>query len=94
MTRNTIDGGYLDDIFTPQEKVKQNPEVKKTEKLSLLMDAQLVERLKNAVYWSPGLTISSVVERATADMIKKLEKDNGKPFPERNGKMKKGRRIS
>lgn len=94
MSRNTIDTNHLDALFSPVEAVKPKPQVKKKQKITFIMDSDLVERLKNAVYWSPGLTVSSVLEEATQKVINELEKANGKPFPERNGELKKGRQLS
>jgi hypothetical protein len=93
MSRDTIDSGFLDGIFTPVEPVKSKP-AKKRQKITLTMDSDLVERLKNTVYWSPGLSLCSLLEEGAEIMVNQLEKENGKPFPERNGELKKGRKLS
>ncbi len=94
MTRETIGFNPLDAYTNPVEPIKPKPQVKKKQKITLIMDADLVERLKNAVYWSHGISICSVIEEATEKMVKHLEKENGKPYPERNGEMKRGRKLS
>ncbi len=50
------------------------------------------EKVENASYWIPGLTISAITEMALEKEIRRLEKEfnGGKPF-ERAGKMKYGR---
>ena len=94
MSRNTIETNHLEALFTPVEPVKPKIQAKKKQKITFIMDCDLVERLKNAVYWSPGLSVSSVLEEATEKAINELEKEKGKPFPERNGELKKGRKLS
>jgi hypothetical protein len=94
MTRKTIGDNPLDAWVTTVESVNKKPHGKKKQKVTLIMDADLVERLKNAVYWSPGLSLSGVLEEAAEKMISQLEKKNGKPFQERNGELKKGRKLS
>jgi hypothetical protein len=48
--------------------------------------ADVVERAKNAVYWTPGLTLAKLIENAIRDELAKIEKKNGGPFPARQQK--------
>jgi hypothetical protein len=52
----------------------------------------LKERVENASYWLPGVTISAITEVALERELRRLEKEHngGKPF-ERAGKLKYGR---
>jgi hypothetical protein len=70
--------------------------IKHTEKqrITLHLQGHLVERIKNAVFFEPGLTISCFAEAAFMDALHKLEKKRGEPYPVRNQrKLKAGRPI-
>lgn len=94
MSRDTIGINPLDSLTQSVEPVKQQTKAKKKERITIALTPEVIERLKNAVYWSPGLTLSCVIEQATEKAILDLERKNGKPFPERNGELKKGRQLS
>ncbi|MBL8763360.1 MAG: hypothetical protein JNM07_03725 [Phycisphaerae bacterium] len=57
------------------------------------LTSELVERLRDAVYWTPGLTLAELAEDALRGAIDRLEKTRGQPFPRRAGKLKGGRPI-
>jgi hypothetical protein len=46
---------------------------------------ELIERVKNAVYWTPGMTMSGLTEATLEQAIAELERKNGGPFPQREG---------
>lgn len=60
----------------------------KKHRMTLYLTTDLIERLKNAVYWTPGLTISGTVEASVERVVTALEKKNGGPFEPR---MEKGK---
>lgn len=70
-------------------------ETSRPRKLSLTIHirADLIERVKNAVYWTPGLTMSGLAERTLEQAIAELEEENGGPFPPREGGLRPGRPI-
>jgi hypothetical protein len=59
--------------------------------VAFALTSELMERARNAVYWTPGLTLSGLVEKALAVYLGKLERKHGKPFTARRGPLKKGR---
>ena len=59
--------------------------------LSILLPSPLVEGVKDAVYWSPGLTLSELAEEAFTSAIEKRERARKEPFRPRHGKLKAGR---
>jgi hypothetical protein len=63
--------------------------LKRKERVTLSLSADMVERLRTVVYWSPKLTLTGVVETAIQSALKKLEK--GKRFKKRKGKLPVGR---
>ena len=53
----------------------------------------LIDRARNAVYWTPGLTLAELTERALDKEVARLERERGKPFTKRPGRLKAGRPI-
>ena len=68
---------------------------KKIEKsrLTINLSVELIERVKNAVYWTPGLTMSSLTEKALLHAVNKLEKERGEAFPPRREELRPGRPV-
>lgn len=60
---------------------------------SVKLAAATIERARNAVYWTPGLSVSELVEQALATALDQLEKKRGEPFPARQKQLKSGRPI-
>lgn len=77
----------------PARKDEAPPPAKGKERLTVHVPAELVERLKDAVYWTPGLTLAGLSERAFSETLEKLEKKNGGPFPRRKSELKGGRPL-
>ena len=63
------------------------------ERLTVNLPPELIERAGNAVYWTPGLTLAGLREEAISKGLARLEKKNGGPFKERDGKLPTGRPI-
>ena len=61
------------------------------ERLTVHLPLEVIDRAKNAVYWSPGLTLAGLAEAAFVKALEKLEKENGGPFSPRKGELKGGR---
>lgn len=60
-------------------------------RLTLNLPADLLERLRNTVYWNPSLTMAKLVTEAVSDALDRLERRNGEPFPQRMEELKPGR---
>ena len=63
------------------------------ERLTVNIPPELIERARNAVYWTPGLTLAGLAEDALLKALRRLEKENGGPFKERDGHLPPGRPI-
>jgi hypothetical protein len=63
------------------------------QKLTVHLDGAVVNRVKNAAYWNPRLTIASIAERGIRLALKEVEKENGGPYPQRDGALVGGRPI-
>ena len=61
-----------------QESVtKQNQQRVKPRKqrITVQISEEVIERIKNAVYWTPGLTLASLAEEAFAKVVDALEEE-------------------
>jgi hypothetical protein len=71
------------------------PPVKKmaTEKITTPFPVGLIERVRNAVYWEPDATLAGIIVRAVADVIDRMERERGEPYPPRKNRLRSGRPI-
>lgn len=65
----------------------------KKERVTVQISSDVIERIKDAVYWTPGLTLSSLAEEAFAQVVDDLESERKAPFPKRKEELKTGRPI-
>lgn len=61
------------------------------ERLTVHLSMEVIERAKDAVYWTPGLTLAGLAENALVKALEPLEKAHGGPFPRRKAELKGGR---
>ena len=59
----------------------------KKQSYTIRINRELLERLRNIVYWTPGTSMNSLFEKALELFMK------DKDFPEREQKLKVGRKI-
>jgi hypothetical protein len=52
----------------------------------------LIERLRNAVYWTEDRPFASLVAESIEDIVTQMEEVNGGAFPQRISPLKRGRR--
>jgi post-segregation antitoxin (ccd killing protein) len=74
----------------PQE-VKQ--EDAKRKRFTVNLDSDLIEWARRASVFTPGLSLSGLVEEALSRELKRLEKERKEPFPKTTLTPKKGRPI-
>ncbi len=106
--RQTIQDNPLDSLFEPAAKTnghsvavingeevlfQQKQKSSKKQRITVQISVEVIERLKNAVYWTPGLTLASLAEEAFSKVVDELEKSKGAQFPKRNDELKTGRPI-
>ncbi len=60
------------------------------ERVTVQLPRDLVERVKDCVYWNRG-TLTSFIEKSLEEGLKKAEKKRGEPFPKRKSELKPGR---
>jgi len=63
------------------------------QRVTIHIPVNLTERIKNAVYWEPGLTVAGFCEQALLKAIEKLEKEKGQPYPSRREQLRGGRPL-
>src|SRR5262249_20575677 len=61
------------------------------QKLTVHLRPDLVDRVKNAAYWNPRLTITSIAEMGIIRAIESIEQENGGPYPTREENLRGGR---
>ncbi|MCB9093357.1 MAG: hypothetical protein H6620_12450 [Halobacteriovoraceae bacterium] len=68
--------------------------ISRRSKVSAEVDYDVADRVKNAVYWTPGLTMARFIEKALEDAIDKLEEDRGGKFEARERELVGGRPMN
>lgn len=64
------------------------------QRITVQISVDVIERVKNAVYWTPGLTLAALAEEALAKAVDELEEKNGETFSKRKDELKTGRPLS
>lgn len=90
--RRTIGINPLDAVI-PTHREEHPPERVVKERLTVHLPVDLIDRIKNAVYWTPGLTLAGLAEEALTAAVEKLERQRGEPFPPRKAALKGGRPL-
>ena len=66
----------------------------KKERATFQLPPEILNRARDAVYWTPGATMAGLMEEALRLHLAKLEKNRGEPFPSRRGAvLKTGRPV-
>jgi hypothetical protein len=63
------------------------------ERCTLRLSRELMDKLRDAVYWTPGLTLGSLAEQALRSCIEEIEEGRGEPFPRRTSNLRPGRPV-
>ncbi|OGH59744.1 MAG: hypothetical protein A3G34_07990 [Candidatus Lindowbacteria bacterium RIFCSPLOWO2_12_FULL_62_27] len=72
-------------------KPNAKTEKPKKERLTIHVSTDIIDRVKNAVFWTPGLTLSELTECALTEAVDSLEKKRRGKFQKRTGELKVGR---
>lgn len=60
-------------------------------RLTVSLPIELLERSRNTVYWTKGLTLARLLEQALTSTLDQRERLNGQPFTRRLENLKGGR---
>lgn len=74
----------------PSKKTSSQPK----QRITVQISEDVIERIKNAVYWTPGLTLAALAEEAFSKIVDALENDREAPFPKRKEELKTGRPLN
>lgn len=64
------------------------------QRLTVQISHEVIEKVKNAVFWTPGMTLAAFAEDALSKAVERLEKSRGDKFPQRTDELKTGRPFS
>jgi hypothetical protein len=76
---------------TPSSIVKEKNEGSRMVRLTVNLPSHLVEQMRDAVYWTPGLTLAWMIARAVRASLTELETVHQGPFPRRLRPLRAGR---
>jgi hypothetical protein len=63
------------------------------ERFSAYIASSLLDRARNATYWTPGATMNALVEEAVRREVERREAERGEGFPPRPTALRGGRPI-
>ena len=96
--RRTIGTNPLDavvpappEVPEPQPPAPVAPVAK--ERLTVHLPVDLMDGVKNAVYWTPGLTLARLAEDALRQALAAMEAARGAPYPPRERNLTVGRPL-
>lgn len=72
-----------------KDKVGQPPP--RMVRLTVSLPGDLVDRLRDAVYWSPSLTLAWLITQSLRTTLRELESLREGPFPKRTNALRVGR---
>lgn len=61
------------------------------ERLTVKLPRRILDRLRNAVYYTPKLTVAGLIEKAITLFVDRMEHDRGETFPRRKSDLRPGR---
>lgn len=62
------------------------------QRVTVSLPTMLIERLRNAVYWTGHRPLAALVAEAIEEIVTQMEEVNGGVFPQRVSPLKRGRR--
>jgi hypothetical protein len=78
---------------SPITEIPEEFSCTKKQRVTIHIPVDLIERVKNAVYWEPGFTLAGFAELALLTAIEQLEKERGSAYPARKQQLKGGRPL-
>jgi len=93
--KSTIGRNPLDSLVPTAKEAPRAPEkaVERPERVTVGLPPATAERARQAVYFTPGETMSGLIATAIEAEVKRREKGRGEPFPARKAPIRKGRPI-
>lgn len=94
--RSTIGDNPLDAVVPPLTTSAPAPPPRATEleRFSSSLPADLMERARNTVFWTPGATMAGLLEEGLRATVERREAERGGPFERRpEAKLRAGRQV-
>jgi hypothetical protein len=79
--------GVSSPASSPSKAGRQQPRVR----LTVSLPGDLVDRLRDAVYWSPSLTLAWLIAQSLRISLTEMESFRQGPFPKRTNALRAGR---
>jgi hypothetical protein len=84
----------IPNAYTEKQRAREeSPGRGNKERLTVHVPVELIDQVKNIVYWTPGLTLARLAEEALTKEVEKWEKERGEPFPHRAEELRGGRPL-
>lgn len=89
--------GFIESGVSEREEVfngqkAEAPQIgKRKSRFTFNLPDSLLEHARAAVFYTPGLNLSVLVEQALEAELRRLERQRGEPFPRRTAPIKTGR---
>ena len=88
---NAIKNGGLGTARPQTRPNKAETQQPRTVRLTVSLPGDLVDRLRDAVYWSPDLKLAWLIAQSLRASLADLEKSRQSPFPKRTMALRAGR---
>ena len=75
-------------LSSRESKAGRQPQ---TVRLTVSLPGDLVDRLRDAVYWSPSLTLAWLIAQSLRTSLTEMESFRQSPFPKRTNALRAGR---
>jgi hypothetical protein len=83
--KDTASRNLLDVTERSKSGGRAEPARATKERVTFQLPVTLIEKARDVVFFSPGLTMASFMEDALVAQLKRAEKKRGEPFPSRAG---------
>jgi len=80
-----------DVLSSPSGLIKTGRQQPRTVRLTVSLPSDLVDRLRDAVYWSPSLTLAWLITQSLRISLTEMESFRQGPFPKRTNALRAGR---
>lgn len=60
---------------------------------SISINYEVLDKIRDIVYWTPGISVSGLIENCLVNLINAMEQERGEQFPKRTGQLHIGRPL-
>jgi hypothetical protein len=82
---------HLHDASAARDRERGLRQIPRMVRLTVNLQSDLVDKIRNAVYWTPGMTLAWFIGRALCASLAELESVHKGPFPKRLKPLRAGR---